>query len=143
MGQSTLGISLFQGIGGQDVQADVLCVLLAQSTQAQAIILGEHGPFQALGHLGLARPTISVGVLRGVGDGPVRVAATTVIAILTVTLIGPPAVVMAISVTTTVITAMLALIPVATGTVAPIAALTMIITGTIAIGVVAVGTIPM
>ena len=143
MSQGPLGIGLLQRVGGQDVQTDVLRVLLTQSTQAQAIILGEHGPFQPLGHLGLAGPTVRIGVLRGVGDGPVRVAATAVIAILAVTLIGPPAVVMAIIVTTTVITAALALIPVATGTVAPIAALTMVITGTIAIGVVAVGTIPM
>ena len=137
MSQGPLGVGLLQRIGGQNVQTNVLSMLLAQSAQAQAIILGEHGPFQAFGHLGLARPTIRVGILRGVGDGSVRVATTAVIAILAVTLIGPASVVMA-----TVVVTMLALVPVAMGTVAPIAALTMVVMRTVTIRALAIGTVP-
>ena len=86
VGEGQFGILLLQRIGGKDVQADVLGVLLGQAAQAFTLFLGQHGPFHALGHLRLVRTTIRIGVLRRIAYRAVGIATGTVHIVLTLLL---------------------------------------------------------
>ena len=71
-------VGLLQSVSGENMQADVLCMLLAQTAQALLVVWGEHGPFHTAWHLWLTWATSSVWVLRWVGNSAIGVAARTV-----------------------------------------------------------------
>ena len=73
--QGKFGVALLQRESGEDVQTNVLRVLLGQAAQTFALILGQHRPFHALGHLGLVGTTVGVRVLRGEAHRAVGVTA--------------------------------------------------------------------
>ena len=75
--QGKFGIALLQRESGEDVQTNVLRMLLGQAAQTFALILGQHRPFHALGHLGLVGTTVGVRVLRGEAHRAVGVTART------------------------------------------------------------------
>ena len=75
--QGKFGVALLQRESGEDVQTNVLRVLLGQAAQTFALILGQHRPFHALGHLGLVGTTVGVRVLRGEAHRAVGVTART------------------------------------------------------------------
>ena len=72
--QGKFGVALLQRESGEDVQTNVLRVLLGQAAQTFALILGQHRPFHALGHLGLVGTTVGVRVLRGEAHRAVGIA---------------------------------------------------------------------
>ncbi len=75
--QGKFGVALLQRESGEDVQTNVLRMFLGQAAQTFALILGQHRPFHALGHLGLVGTTVGVRVLRGEAHRAVGVTART------------------------------------------------------------------
>ena len=73
--KASSGRLVLQRESGEDVQTNVLRVLLGQAAQAFTLFLGQHGPFHALGHLGLVGTTVGVRVLRGEAHRAVGVTA--------------------------------------------------------------------